>query len=54
MDADPTLADLMAEARDEIRRLRELLGLCPDCGDNGDCGETAVECGDEFHGDGRH
>lgn len=45
---------LLAEARDEIARLRELLGLCPDCGDNGDCGETAVECGHEFHGDGRH
>lgn len=45
---------LLAEARDEIARLRELLGLCPDCGDNGDCGETAVECGNEFHGDGRH
>lgn len=27
---------------------------CPDCGDNGDCGETAAECGHEFHGDGRH
>ena len=24
--------------------------LCPSCGDNGDCGETAAECGNEFHG----
>lgn len=49
-----SVAHRLDEFREAHGVCRNRRAVCPSCGDNGDCGETAAECGNEFHGQGEH